>query len=242
MAVDTKTLLAISRVSNLPTVWMNVLAAALLTGASGSPGAALAPSVVLLLMVALSASYCGGMVLNDFCDREWDAREQPFRPIPAGRITAAAAIRLAVVLLGAGVSLLLFTPHPSAVIAGLVLLAVIWAYDRWHKAAAWTVLLMAATRTLVYVVTAVAIAGTVPGLVWLAGIAQLVWTLLVTVVARHENQRGRRYSWPVIPWMIAGMALLDGAILALLVSTVWLPVGAAAMLLTRFGQRYVRGD
>ena len=106
-------------------------------------------------------------------------------------------------------------------------------------AAAWTVLLMAATRTLVYVVTAVAIFGFVPGLVWLAGIAQFVWTLLVTVVARHENQRGRRYSWPVIPWMIAGMALLDGAILALLVSPVWLAVGAAAMLLTRFGQRYV---
>lgn len=230
-------ILAICRVSNLPTVWMNVLTAALLAGAPFSSG------TVLLLMVALSAFYCGGMVLNDLFDREHDAREQPFRPIPAGRISVADAKRLAVGLLSAGLLLLLLVPHAgAAVAAGALLLAVIWAYDRWHKRAAWTVFLMAATRTLVYVVTSVAIAGAVSGLAWIAGAAQFVWTLLVTVVARYENQRGRRYSWPVIPWMIAGMALLDGAILALFVSPPWLLVGAAAMLLTRFGQRRVRGD
>jgi len=236
MAIGRKTLLAICRVSNLPTVWMNVLTAAVL--AQGDPPAL----AVVLLMVALSASYCGGMVLNDYCDREIDAREQPFRPIPSGRVTEVEALRLATGLLGLGLGLAALSPHPAAVIPAGVLLAAIYAYDRWHKAHPASVLLMAATRTLVFVVTSCGLIGSVPAVVAFAGIASFFWTLAVTVVARHENQRGRRYGFPIIPWMIAGMALLDGLILAVFVAPGWLGVGVVAMLLTRVAQRYVRGD
>lgn len=233
---DIKTLLAICRVSNLPTVWMNVIAAAVL--AQGTPS----PATVTLLIIALSASYCGGMVLNDYFDREHDAREQPFRPIPSGRIRKEQARRLAAGLLGLGIGTLTFVPNPTAIVPGTALLVVIYVYDRWHKGFAGSVFLMASTRTLVYVVTAWALAGTVPGLVWIAGAASFLWTLSVTVVARIESQRDGGYGFPVIPWMIAGMSTLDGVILAAFVSPIWLIVGLGMTGLTRFGQQYVRGD
>lgn len=236
MPEDFKTLLAICRVSNLPTVWMNVIAAAVLAQSHPPVGA------VLLLILALSASYCGGMALNDYFDREHDAREQPFRPIPSGRIRKEQARRLATGLLGIGAGTLSFVPDPTAILPGGMLLVTIYAYDRWHKGFSASVLLMALARTLVFVTVSWGLIGEVPGLVWLAGIASFVWTLSVTVVARLEGRRDGGFGFPVIPWMIAAMALLDGVILGIFVGPGWLAVGLAMMGLTRFGQRYVRGD
>ncbi len=231
-----KTLFAICRVSNLPTVWMNIVAAAMLSGGDPPVGA------VLLLIIALSASYCGGMALNDYFDREYDAREQPFRPIPAGRITKEQARRLATGLLWLGLGSLVLAPVPTALIPGGALLVAIYVYDRWHKAFAASVLVMAFTRTLVFVITSWALVGGVPGLVIVGGVASFFWTLLVTVVARNEGQRAEPYGFPVIPWMIAGMATLDGLILALFVAPGWLVAGLAMTMVTRLGQQYVRGD
>ncbi len=77
---------------------------------------------------------------------------------------------------------------------------------------------------------------------WLAAAAQLVYTVLVTVVARLENAREARFSFPLIPRMIAAMSLLDGAVLAWAAHPAWLLAGAAAAGLTIGGQRFVRGD
>ena len=55
--------LRLGRISNLPTVWTNVLAGALLAGGG------LADVRVPLLMLALSMFYLGGMFLNDAFDR-----------------------------------------------------------------------------------------------------------------------------------------------------------------------------
>jgi len=42
--------------------------------------------------------------------------------------------------------------------------------------------------------------------------------------------------------MIAGISLLDGVLMAVLVSPAWLIAGIAGTLLTGYGQRFVRGD
>src|SRR5262249_61425170 len=70
----------LGRVSNLPTVWTNVLAATVLAGAEWGN---LRTAVGLL---AMSLFYVGGMYLNDYFDRAMDARERPTRPIPAGGV------------------------------------------------------------------------------------------------------------------------------------------------------------
>src|SRR5262249_53072219 len=72
-----RTLLVLGRVSNLPTVWSNCLAAWLLAG--GGPWSRLG-------LVALGSSfiYTGGMFLNDAFDIEFDRKHRPERPIISG--------------------------------------------------------------------------------------------------------------------------------------------------------------
>ncbi len=230
------TLLGLCRVSNLPTVWMNVLTAAVL--ASGSLNIAAS----LLLMVSLSAFYCAGMALNDVFDREHDALEQPFRPIPAGRIGLGEACAVAVALFAVALGLLVVAPYPSALLPGCVLVVLIFAYDRFHKEMPASVVVMASTRFMVFVVTGWAIVGAPEGPVLAAGLLQFAYTMSVTAVARFESTRGEPFAGPVIPRMIAGMSVLDGAVLAIWVHPAWLAAGLAAAVLSRFGQRYVRGD
>src|SRR5690625_1741763 len=100
---------------------------------------------------------------------------------------------------------------------------------------------MALTRLGVYLVTAVALVGEVPAWVWPIGVLQMVHTLSVTVVARWENSRSTELHLPLIPWMIAAMALADGVFLAQVVHARWIVVGLGLMASTERGQRYVTG-
>ena len=75
-----KTWMTLGRVSNLPTVWTNTLAAALLASSAG----ALAPPsslVWVLLLTTLSLLYLAGMFLNDLLDADWDEQHHNPRPI-----------------------------------------------------------------------------------------------------------------------------------------------------------------
>src|SRR5258707_12171009 len=74
-------LLVLGRVSNLPTVWSNCLAAWLLGG-----GGAWSRFAVVCLGATLL--YTGGMFLNDAVDEAFDRRFRPERPIVSGRISA----------------------------------------------------------------------------------------------------------------------------------------------------------
>lgn len=68
-------------------------------------GDVVVPALALILLLAASAClYSAGMVWNDFFDVEQDRRERPFRPLPSGRITRAAAAWVGRALLGVGVT------------------------------------------------------------------------------------------------------------------------------------------
>lgn len=231
-----KAYLDLCRVSNLPTVWTNVLAAGLL--ATGRFDLA----SYLLLAFALSGFYLAGMSLNDICDVAHDRAHRPTRPIPSGRVSLRGAWGITVALFGGGLMLLAIGPDPRGVLAGLLLLAAIVAYDFHHKGNPLSVLLMAACRFLVFIVVALALTGSVPSPVLVAGGIQFAYGVVISLVARHENARHAPYSFPVIPAMLAGIALLDGVVMAVFVSLAWLAAGVAGMLLTWAGQRYVRGD
>ena len=75
--------LRLGRVSNLPTVWTNVLAGVALAG--GVLGVGTTRS---RLGIALSLFYVGGMYLNDAFDRAIDARERPDAADPGGPVSA----------------------------------------------------------------------------------------------------------------------------------------------------------
>ncbi|ERO63418.1 hypothetical protein P308_29350 [Pseudomonas piscis] len=81
------TWLTLGRVSNLPTVWTNAAAAALLASSATTLDPP-SPLVWTLLLVALSALYLAGMLLNDLLDADWDRRHQNPRPIVLGLVSS----------------------------------------------------------------------------------------------------------------------------------------------------------
>src|SRR6202051_4400451 len=91
------------RLPNLPSALANICLGALATQDMLDLPSRLLPFVLLLL--ASACLYCGGMVWNDYFDREQDRRERPQRPIPSGQVSLGAAVRLGVMLLLGGVAL-----------------------------------------------------------------------------------------------------------------------------------------
>jgi 4-hydroxybenzoate polyprenyltransferase len=145
-------------------------------------GAALAaPQLVLLL--ASACAYAGGMALNDAWDAPLDATERPERPIPSGRITRAAAFRLAGGLLLASVVLAAVAGRRPFWTAVLLALAIV-VYDGLAKGSAVGPVSMALCRGLN---CGLGIAAGTPSLVSIGPAAMLVaYVLTVTVVSRFE--------------------------------------------------------
>ena len=136
--------LALARISNSPTVVSNTLAGAALAGALWPDGK------LVIVAIGMVLFYTAGMYLNDLMDYAVDCRERPERPLPAGIVSRSAAVAVALTLFGCG-SLLLWSVGPHPFLSGLVLIALIICYDRWHKSNPLSPLLMALCRLMVYV-------------------------------------------------------------------------------------------
>lgn len=117
-----------------------------LAGAAAA-GHALTPRRALL-PVASACLYAGGMALNDYADRDLDARERPERPIPSGRISARRALQVAVGLTAAGLGLAAAGGGRRALAVALPLAASVWTYDTVAKERPVGPVVMAACRGL----------------------------------------------------------------------------------------------
>ncbi|WP_337882895.1 UbiA family prenyltransferase [Chromobacterium haemolyticum] len=176
--------LRLGRVSNLPTVWSNVLAGAVLSGHAVTGGP------LALLLLSLSLIYVAGMYLNDVCDRHIDARERPERPIPAGLASARLVLLAGAAQLAVGVALLAALGL-SALLAGLCLAATVVLYDLWHKHNPLSPLLMGLCRMQVYLISGLALgAGALSGPLLLAALALLAYLIALTYVAKQEGRAG----------------------------------------------------
>lgn len=205
-----RTHLELGRVSNLPTVWANALAAMVLTGGRMTPGA------LVCALAAFSCLYVGGMYLNDACDERIDARERPGRPVPSGRITAAGATLWACAwfTLGPGLAAAARLQSPGLagtasigwLVACIALLACIVRYDLDHKGSAHGPALMGACRGLVYLAAALLVVP-VPGpAVALAGALGFAWIVGLTRFAKAEVARAAAPDAPLVPWPFAALA------------------------------------
>jgi hypothetical protein len=230
--------LRLGRVSNLPTVWTNVLAGVVLAG--GHPE----PRLLILLWSALSSFYVGGMFLNDAFDRELDARERPERPIPSGQIGAAEVYAFGYALLAAGILLLaaeafFFGGRRSwaPVGAGGLLAGAIVLYDAWHKGNPLSPLLMALCRMLVYVIAALVVTPRLEAPVLGAAVALVAYLVGLTAVAKQENLKQPRNLWPLLflfaPFVYTARSAVESAagaafyagFLAWVLSAIFLLVG-----------------
>jgi 4-hydroxybenzoate polyprenyltransferase len=187
-----RTLLDLARVSNLPTVWSNVLAGAVLGAASTTA----MPIVVAGL--AGSLLYSGGMFLNDAFDTEIDARERPERPIPSGRIGRTAVFVAGFGMLAAALALLLAFGEPMSAFAGLAIAIGVVVYDRFHKGVVWSPVVMGSCRAGLYVMGALAAGSHDPGLVLLPALGLLLYVVGLTHVARFENASSLGGIWPAL--------------------------------------------
>src|SRR5688572_18375065 len=97
--------LQLARVSNLPTVFSNVLVGAAMASGFFLPDW----THVALATIAVSLFYIGGMALNDLIDREIDLVERPQRPIPSGALSIAEVRAFIVGCLIVGLALLACT-------------------------------------------------------------------------------------------------------------------------------------
>ncbi|MBI1649185.1 UbiA family prenyltransferase [Hyphomicrobium sulfonivorans] len=184
-----RTALLLGRVSNLPTVWSNVIAASALAGG----GALLSTAVTAL---AISLMYVGGMYLNDAFDREIDARERPERPIPSGSIAPELVFAVGAALLVIGIVLLAFE-REEAGLAGLALGGAIILYNWHHKGNPVAPFVMGLCRALVYVAAGLVVFPDVQFDVLVPAAALLAYVAGLTFTARLENVDRVTSLWPL---------------------------------------------
>ena len=202
MTPRTKAWLEITRASNLPTVLGGVLVTVTATEAfrwqffvNGMVGSW--PSL-FTMTGAIACFYMAGFILNDVFDRTVDREERPGRPIPSGRIMAGTAIKIAVIMIAAGLLLVANADQilvgadiprgiPTGLAAAVLLVILIVLYDRFHLTSSWTVFLMGGCRAMVYVTCLLAAVDSTSALT-------MEWE-------RYASHNGMVY-WPFLPFII----------------------------------------
>jgi 4-hydroxybenzoate polyprenyltransferase len=194
--------LSLMRPANLITAAADVLAGWIVVGGSmDALGWRVAASVSL---------YAGGVVLNDFFDRNLDAVERPERPIPSGKVPAAAAAALGGLLLCAGVAAGLhaspITGMLAASIAALVLL-----YDISAKHHAAGPVVMGSCRAL-NLLLGLASVPAMLGHVWFLALLPLAYIAGITTLSRGEVNGGSRAASVVALTLFASVVLALAAL------------------------------
>lgn len=230
--------LLLARVSNLPTVWSNVLAGTFGASAALGEPAGVWPGASLWAVVAASLFYTGGMFLNDAFDARFDRVGRPERPIPRGDVGPGEAFLTGGACLGVGEALL--WPRSTAMALGAALAAAIVFYDFRHKGNPVAPLVMGACRGLVYGIAAAVAFGAVPPTVVAGAVAMTLYVAGLTVVAKRAGADAR---W-LVPALIAGISLVDAAFILIVAPAQQANALLAALgfPLTLFLQRWVPGD
>jgi 4-hydroxybenzoate polyprenyltransferase len=234
-----RAILELSRISNIPTVWSNVLAPWWLAGGD------LALSLPLLgLLVGASLIYTGGMWLNDAADANWDRQHKPGRVIPSTRLSLRSVWIAGSVMLIGGAAIMVDNGASPAWTCALGLAVLL--YDVYHKPWSGSVIIMGSCRTLLWIAVASA-RGPIPRAAWIAGTLLGIYIIALTLMARAEGKGTLRPAAratlaallliPLIaPWLHSGAValvpamVLSGAFIALVLRSVqMLACGGAAV-------------
>ena len=191
--------LQLGRVSNLPTVWSNVLVGTVLAG--GQPWR----PATLFVLLAVSLLYVGGMYLNDAFDRDVDALERPTRPIPAGLVAANTVFAAGFGMLLVGITLAMLAAGMAVpetmwrpVLASVALAAAIVFYDWNHKENALSPFFMGLCRMLAYLTAGYAAASQPGPALFAAALVSLCYLIGLTYIAKQEAHDRIGNLWPLI--------------------------------------------
>lgn len=185
-----RTFLVLGRVSNLPTVWSNCLAAWLI--AEAGPW-----HRFVLLCLGATLLYVGGMFLNDAFDENFDRLHRRNRPIPSGQISAGLvwAIGLGLMVVGYGAVAALGV---APALFGALLVVAILLYNWLHKMIALSPLLMAACRFFLFLLAASATRYGLNGFAIWGAVVLAGYIVGLSYVARRESLPGALSLWPLL--------------------------------------------
>ncbi len=186
------------------------------------------------LLGATACLYAGGVVLNDYFDRELDARERPERPIPSGRVAAGHAAALGAALLAGGVLLARAATTAAGGVAA-ALAACILLYDARAKRHAFAGPLVMGTCRGLNLVLGMAIVPAAASGRWAVALLSVTYIAAVTMVSRGEVHGGKK---PVAAVAIAALGAVVAALAVIALRSQLWPVPAlvlAAALAWRVG-------
>lgn len=184
------TLLVLGRISNLPTVWSNCLAAWLLNGGGGC-------ITFLLLSGGATLLYVGGMFLNDAFDATFDRQYRKERPIPSGQISERDVWWFGGLFLFLGWVLLFLVGNTVGLLA-LALVAAIIFYDAVHKQTEAAPFIMATCRFLLYLLAGAATFRDLNLPVVWHGFALAAYIVGLSFLARGESGAGKISLAPLL--------------------------------------------
>jgi len=202
--------LTLGRVSNLPTVWTNCLAAWVLNrlgqqlplfelpNTDAAQALTFQPEQWIWIFLGASLLYIAGTTLNDAFDEEYDRQYNRDRPIPAGILKCWEVWAVGFIQLVSGAAILYFKSGVSEIYLGMLCMTIL-AYDAVHKKWAGSVLLMGGCRLFLWWTIATAgldIAHELSPLVLVWSIGLLLYIAGITFVARGEATG----NLPAVPW------------------------------------------
>jgi 4-hydroxybenzoate polyprenyltransferase len=180
----------LGRVSCLPTVWSNCLAGWFLSG-GGYPDAFFA------VCFGASCLYFGGVFLNDACDFRFDQVNRRERPIPAGLVDIQTVVLCSVGWFALGALVLVSIGTVTAFFTVLLLLCIVL-YDLTHKIIAFSPVIMALCRLLVYLIAGSASENGLGGLSVWSGIALGFYIGALNYLEEKARSPSNLQIWPVI--------------------------------------------
>lgn len=189
--------LILSRFSNLPTVWTNVLVAWTINS-SASQTLKIIPeistfeffngSTFLFLILGSSLIYAGGCTLNDAFDENFDKRNNPQRPLPSGSISIKQVWLLGGIEISLGTFFLINLAGCDLTWVALLVFVVIL-YDIVHKKWTGGIVLMGLCRLFLWLSAATCMENSQIApqtLIW--GIVLMCFIIGISSFARSESK------------------------------------------------------
>jgi hypothetical protein len=199
--------LELARISNLPTVWTNVLAGWLLAGGIWDW------SKLSWLLLGGSLLYTAGMILNDAADVKFDREHRQERPIPSGKVSLTTAWSVGLAMLLSGFALVVWMAGACIWLTGALVVCIV-AYDLYHKPWPGSVFIMGSCRTLLYAVAASGVTGSLSfeenHEVIVKGIALGGYVVGISLIARNESnaQNSPRGKTSLLPSLVGALGLI----------------------------------
>lgn len=205
--------LRLMRPANIVTSIADVLAGIAITGfftrQAMEPAKLLS---VLLLCLATSGLYGGGVVFNDVFDAELDAVERPERPIPSGAVSLRHASMLGSFLFLVGIT----SAFLVNVLAGLIAVSIVLAalvYDKWGKHQAFLgPLNMGICRGLNLLLGMSILASSLVSY-WFLAFIPVIYISSITMISRgevHGGNRGLLYGASFLYLLVIGSIFYFG--------------------------------